>query len=151
MSHTASCYWHQGMKEKLSFHALSTSLWPGNFYRSQPLYVSSGSDCSGTIFIHLTATEMVCLRPPQETLCRFTCHFRINRGAYFKPSLECCTNAHNESRGLATSAVQNNRAISFDDRTIITTIIDNYNSQEELLLAKLFFSAFNLTFPHLYN
>lgn len=47
--------------------------------------------------------------------------------------------------------MQNNRAISFDDRTIITTIIDNYNSQEQLLLAKLFFSAFNLTFPDLYN
>lgn len=29
--------------------------------------------------------------------------------------------------------------------------MDNYNRQEELLLAKLFFSAFNLTFPHLYN
>lgn len=30
--HNASCYWLQGMKEGLYLHALSTSLWPGNFY-----------------------------------------------------------------------------------------------------------------------
>lgn len=59
----------QGMKERLSFHALTISLWPGNFYSSHPLHVSSGSDHNGTIFIHLTAAEMVCLRPPQETVC----------------------------------------------------------------------------------